>query len=179
MPLSAPMEQKCHADFSLHMYRPSHALVLLLKQIGSLSLTWLLQEANLPLGSRDSWSDFALFVSLNGTFLGVFKRSAISCFLICHLDFEFLRNHSFMTFECLFQEGPPHLLVGVFTFWKSSVNFVFHPFLFTYACFGLPEIKRLFLCWWFTDLLLSSRLFSWVNLNFRQPSWRFTDGLLF
>lgn len=46
-----------------------------------------------------------------------------------------------MTFECVFQEGPPHLLVGVFTFWKSSVNFVFHPFLFTYACFGLPEIK--------------------------------------
>lgn len=36
-PLSAPTEQKCRADFSLHTDRPSPALVLCMNQIGSLT----------------------------------------------------------------------------------------------------------------------------------------------
>lgn len=51
--------------------------------------------------------------------------------LICHLDFDLLIKHFFMIFECVFQEGPAHLPVGIITFWKSAVNFVFNPLLFT------------------------------------------------
>lgn len=60
--------------------------------------------------------------------------------LICHLDFDLLIKHFFMVFECVFQEGPPYLPVGVITFWKSSLNFVFHLFFFTMLLWGYQKL---------------------------------------
>lgn len=81
-----------------------------------------------------------LFLSPKITrFIVLYQFFSRSC-LICHLDFDLLINHFFMIFECVFQDCPSHLPVGVIAFWKSSVNLFFHPLLFSMLLWGYQKL---------------------------------------